>query len=416
MENEKTRAIIAGINFTSVWEYSIEELKGLAEADEVEVLGVCTQSLEKPNSATYIGKGKTEELKELVSNMEANLVIFNNELSGVQIRNLEDRLEVKVIDRTILILDIFAKRAKTKNGQLQVELAQQKYRKSRLVGFGNYLSKQGAGIGTRGPGEKKIETDRRHLEKRIEDIQNEIDKAVQVRKTQRKLREKNRVPIVALVGYTNAGKSALMNALLKDIEKEDKVVFEKDMLFATLDTSQRSIKYDDNNEFILVDTIGFVSELPHTLVDAFKGTLEEVLYADLLIHVIDISNSRSEFQERVTLKVLNEIGAGDKEILNVYNKADLLQEEVPKTVLDDKLYISAKYGINIDLLKEKIGDQLFNNKIDVKLLIPYDRGDIVSYLCDKCNVEEMDYKEDGTIITTSLEIDDYRRLSKYEIV
>ncbi|NLY81206.1 MAG: GTPase HflX, partial [Clostridiales bacterium] len=350
MENEKLRAIIAGINFSSVWEYAIEELKGLAEADDVEVLGVCTQSLEKPNIVTYIGKGKAEELKELVSNMEANLVIFNNELSGIQIRNLEDKLEVKVIDRTILILDIFAKRAKTKNGKLQVELAQQKYRKSRLVGFGNYLSQQGAGIGTRGPGEKKIETDRRHIEKRIDDIKNEIDKSIQVRKTQRKLREKNRVPIVALVGYTNSGKSALMNALLKDVEKDDKQVFEEDMLFATLDTSQRSIKYDDNNEFILVDTIGFVSELPHTLVEAFKGTLEEVLYADLLIHVIDVSNDRSDFQKKVTLKVLDEIGAGDKEIFNAFNKSDLLQEETPKIESEDMIYISAKYGTNVSLL------------------------------------------------------------------
>lgn len=416
MENEKLRAIIAGINFSSVWEYAIEELKGLAEADDVEVLGVCTQSLEKPNIVTYIGKGKAEELKELVSNMEANLVIFNNELSGIQIRNLEDKLEVKVIDRTILILDIFAKRAKTKNGKLQVELAQQKYRKSRLVGFGNYLSQQGAGIGTRGPGEKKIETDRRHIEKRIDDIKNEIDKSIQVRKTQRKLREKNRVPIVALVGYTNSGKSALMNALLKDVEKDDKQVFEEDMLFATLDTSQRSIKYDDNNEFILVDTIGFVSELPHTLVEAFKGTLEEVLYADLLIHVIDVSNDRSDFQKKVTLKVLDEIGAGDKEIFNAFNKSDLLQEETPKIESEDMIYISAKYGTNVSLLKEKIGKKLFESKIDIKLLIPYDRGDIVSYLCDKCKVEQMDYEENGTVVTASLEIDDYRRLSKYEIV
>lgn len=416
MENEKARAIIAGINFSSVWEYSIEEIKGLAEADDVEILGVCTQSLEKPNIVTYIGKGKTEELLELVSNMEANLVIFNNELTGIQIRNLEDKLQVKVIDRTILILDIFAKRANTKNGKLQVELAQQKYRKSRLVGFNNYLSKQGAGIGTRGPGEKKIETDRRYIEKRIEDIKNEIDKSIKVRKTQRKLREKNRIPIVALVGYTNSGKSALMNALLKDVDKDDKQVFEEDMLFATLDTSQRSIKYDDNNEFILVDTIGFVSELPHTLVEAFKGTLEEVLYADLLIHVIDISNSRSDFQKRVTLKVLNEIGAGDKEIFNAFNKSDLLQEDIPNMESEDKIYISAKYGTNIDLLKEKIGKKLFDPKINVKLLIPYDRGDIVSYLCDKCRVEQMDYEENGTVVNASLEIDDYRRLSKYEIV
>ena len=412
---EKDRAIIAGINYTKNWENSIKELEGLAEADDVEVIGVCTQSLERPNTATYIGKGKVLELNEMVSNMEANLVIFNNELSGVQLRNLEERLGVKVIDRTILILDIFARRAKTKNGKLQVELAQQKYRLSRLTGFGNYLSRQGGGIGTRGPGEKKIETDRRHIEKRIDDIKAEINKAITVRKTQRKLREKTNIPVVALVGYTNAGKSAVMNAILSEANKEDKTVFEEDMLFATLDTYQRSISYD-KNEFILVDTVGFVSELPHTLVDAFKGTLEEVMYADLLLHVIDISNPEAEFQEKVANKVINEIGAGDKDTVKVYNKIDLLDEGKVFEDKNDTIYISAKNSTNLEGIKNVILNKLFDNKIRAKLLLPYERGDIVSYLCDKYVVDELEYLDNGTMVEINLEIDDYRRLSKYEIV
>lgn len=411
MENEK--AIISGINFTKNWENSIKELEGLAEADDITVMGICTQSLEKPNNATYIGKGKVQELKEMVSNMEANLVIFNNELSGIQLRNLEDIIGVKIIDRTILILDIFARRAKSKNGKLQVELAQQKYRLSRLTGFGNSLSRQGGGVGTRGPGEKKIETDRRHIERRIDDIKDEINKAAIVRNTQRKLREKSNIPVVALVGYTNAGKSALMNAVLMEVNKEYKNVFEEDMLFATLDTYQRSIKYD-KNEFILTDTVGFVSELPHTLVDAFKGTLEEVLYADLLLHVIDISNPECEFQEKVTNKVLGEMGALEKDIVKVYNKIDLLPYEIDEKEGEDKIYISAKKAINLEAVKDIILKKLFDNKIKTTLLIPYDRGDIVSYLCDKYLLEKMDYTDNGTLLIVKLEIDDYRRLNKYE--
>ncbi|HKK95561.1 MAG TPA: GTPase HflX [Anaerovoracaceae bacterium] len=413
MENEK--AIIVGINFNRDWGNSIKELEGLAKADEVEVIALCTQSLERPNTATYIGKGKVIELKEMVSNMGANLVIFNNELSGAQLRNLEERLDVKVIDRTILILDIFARRAKTKNGKLQVELAQQRYRLSRLSGFGNYLSRQGGGIGTRGPGEKKIETDRRHIEKRIDDIKNEIDKAITVRNTQRKLREKANIPVVALIGYTNAGKSALMNAILDDTQKEEKNVFEEDMLFATLDTYQRSILYD-KNEFILVDTVGFVSELPHTLIDAFKGTLEEVLYADLLLHVIDISNPESEFQEKVANKVINEIGGGNKETIKVYNKIDLLDECDNLLDKNNNIYISAKKAYNLKAVKKVIIEKLFDNKINTKLLLPYERGDLVSYLCNKYIIDNLEYLDNGTMIIISLEIDDYRRLRKYEIV
>lgn len=239
------------------------------------------QNLERPNTATLIGKGKVEELAEMVKNMEADTVIFNDELTGMQLRNLEDAVGVRVIDRTILILDIFAARANSREGKLQVELAQLAYRMPRLTGFGKSLSRLGGGIGTRGPGEKKLETDRRHIERRMYDIKAELAQLKNTRSVQRARREKSEIPVVALVGYTNSGKSALMNRILAMTEKEEKkAVFEKNMLFATLDTQQRSVVLDTNHQFILVDTVGFVSKLPHALVDAFKATLEEVCYAD----------------------------------------------------------------------------------------------------------------------------------------
>ncbi|MDD6042951.1 MAG: GTPase HflX, partial [Eubacteriaceae bacterium] len=274
---ESYRAILVGLQRREDITYSMNELEGLAEAANAQVLGKVVQTLEKPNTATLIGKGKVEEVAELVKNMEADTVIFNDELTGAQLRNLEDALDVRVIDRTILILDIFASRAESREGKLQVELAQLKYRMPRLIGFGKSLSRLGGGIGTRGPGEKKLETDRRHIEKRMDDIKAELAQLRKTRSTQRSKREKSSIPVVALVGYTNSGKSALMNRLLSITEKDDKTVMEKDMLFATLDTKQRNIKLDTNHEFILVDTVGFVSKRPHSLIEAFKATLEEVL-------------------------------------------------------------------------------------------------------------------------------------------
>ena len=289
IQEQEYRAVLVGLELNKDISYSMQELAGLAEAANVEVAGEMVQHLERPNKATFIGSGKVEELALMCENMEIDTVIFNDELSGMQLRNLEEALGVRVIDRTILILDIFADRALSKEGRLQVEYAQLAYRLPRLTGFGKSLSSQAGGIGTRGPGEKKLETDRRHIQKRMDDIRAELKKAKAVRATQRGRREKNSIPVVALVGYTNSGKSALMNRLLGDMDKEDKSVFEKDMLFATLDTSHRKISFDTNQEFILIDTVGFVSSLPHSLVEAFKSTLEEVNYADLLIHVVDSS-------------------------------------------------------------------------------------------------------------------------------
>ncbi len=416
IQQEEYSAILVGLQLREDISYSMNELSGLAEAAGVEVLGELVQTLEKPNKATFIGSGKVEELAMLCENMEADTVIFNDELSGMQLRNLEDALGVRVIDRTILILDIFASRATSREGKLQVELAQLQYRLPRLTGFGKSLSRLGGGIGTRGPGEKKLETDRRHIARRIDDIKEELRQVKNTRGVQRAKREKSGIPVVALVGYTNSGKSAIMNRLLQYTEKEDKVVTEKNMLFATLDTQQRNIRLDDNQEFILVDTVGFVSKLPHSLVDAFKATLEEVVYADLLLHVVDSSYENYKFHIDVTEKVLAEMKAADKERLMVYNKTDLLEEMPPEGLCSDAVCISAKCDINMGELLEKIKSLIFSDVVTAQLLIPYTRGDIISYLCEKANVLETEYKEEGTLLSVKLSCADYGRLKEYDIV
>ena len=416
IREDEYKAILVGLQRNEDISYSMEELKGLAEAANADVLGQMVQNLERPNTATLIGKGKVEELAEMVKNMEADTVIFNDELTGMQLRNLEDAVGVRVIDRTILILDIFAARATSKEGKLQVELAQLQYRMPRLTGFGKSLSRLGGGIGTRGPGEKKLETDRRHIERRMYDIKAELAQLKNTRGVQRARREKSEIPVVALVGYTNSGKSALMNRILSMTEKEDKTVFEKNMLFATLDTQQRSVVLDSNHQFILVDTVGFVSKLPHSLVEAFKATLEEVVYADLLVHVVDSAFENYDFQIDVTNKVLAEIGAAGKEKIMAYNKIDLIGENsvipFPGT---DSIFISAKYGQNIDELLEKIKQSIFKDEVSARLLIPYAKGDVSSYLCEKAKVNVMEYREDGTYFEVELKAADYQRLKEYEV-
>lgn len=413
IQQEEYRAILVGLQIKEDIRNSMEELEGLAEAAGVVVLGEMVQNLDKKNSATYIGKGKVLELEEMCQAMGADMVIFNEELSGMQLRNLEDQLNLRVIDRTILILDIFASRAMSREGKLQVELAQLQYRLPRLIGFGKSLSRQG-GIGNRGPGEKKLELDRRHVAKRMDDIKAEISQLKGTRSTQRSKREKSDIPVVALVGYTNSGKSAIMNKLLDITEKGEKAVLEKDMLFATLDTSQRNIKLDTNHEFILIDTVGFVSKLPHSLIKAFKSTLEEVLFADLLLHVVDASNEAHDFQIEVTNKVLGEIGASDQEKLLIYNKIDLLEGEFLPSTPEESVQISVKEEINLDKLIQAIKEKIFSDRVTVKLLIPFDRGDLSSYLCEKGRVMEMKYLETGTLFHVELGIADYNRLKDYD--
>ena len=416
LREDRYNAIIVGVQRDEDIEYSMEELARLVEAAGASVLGQMVQKMEKPNTATLIGKGKVEELAELVKSMEADMVVFNDELTGMQLRNLEDSIGVRVIDRPILILDIFASRATSREGKLQVELAQLKYRLPRLIGFGKSLSRLGGGIGTRGPGEKKLETDRRHIERRMNDIREEIAHLKSTRSVQRAKREKSSIPVVALVGYTNSGKSALMNRLLSETKKEEKSVFEKNMLFATLDVQQRSVTLESGRQFILIDTVGFVSKLPHSLIEAFKATLEEVTYADLLLHVVDASYENHDFHINVTDKVMEEIGAGAKEKIMVYNKTDLPHSEIIPVRCCDSIEISAKYGNNIDKLIEKIEEKIFGDYVSASFLIPYERGDLSSYLCSEAEVKKMDYRENGTYFETVLKEADYRRLKCYEIV
>ena len=415
LREEEYTAILAGIQLREDISYSMEELAGLAEADGVTVAGQMIQSLERPNTATLIGKGKVEELAELCRNMEADMVIFNDELSGVQLRNLEEALEVRVIDRTILILDIFADRAVSREGKLQVELAQLQYRMPRLTGFGRSLSRLGGGIGTRGPGEKKLETDRRHIAGRIDDIKAELARIGKTRQVQRSGREKSQIPVVALMGYTNSGKSAIMNRLLQLSEREDKTVSSQNMLFATLDTQHRKITLEQGSEFILIDTVGFVSRLPHSLVEAFKSTLEEVRYADLLVHVVDSSYENRDFYMEVTNKVIEQIGAGDKDQIVAYNKMDIAKS-VPLDVSGhEAVYLSAKTGENINVLVEKIREKIFGGRVEMTLLIPYQRGDITSYLCENAQIFSMEYEEEGTLLHGKLEREDALRYGSFAV-
>lgn len=409
------RAVLAGVQLDEDISYSMEELKQLAEACGAEVVGMITQNKDRIDAAFYMGSGKIDELKAACENLDADIVIFNSELSGMQLRNIEDRLDIKVIDRTILILDIFARRAISREGKLQVELAQLQYRMPRLTGFGRSLSRTGGGIGTRGPGEMKLETDRRHIQRRIDEIKRELEEVKMNRMVQRSKRISSELPVAALVGYTNSGKSSVMNQMLKLSEKENKSVYVEDMLFATLDTFQRNIRLNTNEEFILIDTVGFVSKLPHALIKAFKSTLEEVLYADLLIHVIDASCANCDFHREVADKVLKEIGAEGKNKLYVYNKMDLIDyncELLPSG--ENILYISAKNGTNMENLIQRIRNILFADSVRSRLLIPYKRGDIASYLCEKCKVIEMKYSEDGIWFEAELRRVDYERLKEYQ--
>lgn len=408
MEPFIEKAVLVGVNLRNDlhFDYSIEELGNLAEALDVEVVGVVTQNLERINPSHYVGTGKIEEIKHFYEAADANLVIFDDELSPSQIRNLERDLECKVIDRTMLILDIFARRAKSKEAQMQVELAQLQYMLPRLVGLRDSLSRQGGGTGggfkNRGAGETKLELDRRKIEDQIAKLHKELESVKEQRETQRKQRRKSEIPIVSIVGYTNAGKSTIMNQLLNKIDQEDhKQVFEKDMLFATLETSVRQISLPDNKSFLLTDTVGFVSKLPHHLVKAFRSTLEEARDADLLLHVVDASNDENQYMMEITNNTLQAVGVEDIPTLYVFNKSDLANLAYPY-VNNEQIWISAKEGKGIDELLELIRKNIFSNYVTCTLCIPFERGDIVSYMNEHAHIMETSYDERGTIIEVEL--------------
>lgn len=406
-DDNQERALLVGIESLD----SLEELKELAFAADIEVSETVLQNREKADSQYYMGSGKLEELSRLCQLTRSNVIITDDELSGSQIKNMEDLTGVKVIDRTTLILEIFSRRARTREAKLQIELAQLKYRMGRLLGLGLVMSRTGGGIGTRGPGETKLETDRRRIRSRYHDLSEELKGIQRVRATQRENRYRQEMPQVALVGYTNAGKSTLRNHLAelsaKDAKKKEKV-FEADMLFATLDTTTRAIELPDRRIVSLTDTVGFIRKLPHDLVEAFKSTLEEVIYADILVHVVDASAEDADLQAEAVDQVLEELGAVNKPVILALNKADLgvsssaehLREQMsPKMPV---IAISAKTGLNLEALLVAVQDLLPQEYRTYELLIPYSEQKMVSLIHDEGNVLEENFTEEGTRMRVQL--------------
>ncbi len=410
IEDEQERAVLVGIDSDGQGVASVEELGQLANTAGAIVVGKLIQNRKVPDSATYIGRGKAEELALMCRANNANLVIFDDELTASQIRNLENIIGLRIIDRTALILDIFARRAISREGKLQVELAQLRYRLPRLTGMGIALSRLGGGIGTRGPGEKKLETDRRHIYRRIREIEKDLEKVKDRRQALRQRRKKNQVPVVALVGYTNAGKSSLMNAL------SGSSVLVENKLFATLDPVSRAIDLPNGQQALLVDTVGFINKLPHDLVEAFKSTLEEATYADLLLHVVDSASPNLMDQIRVVEELLDSLGC-NQPIITVYNKIDLLDErqQLLLPVKKPAVYVSATNKFNLNKLLEIIEKNLPIKRQKAEFLIPYTEGQVLSQIHAQGQVLNEEYREDGIYILAELDAATYGKFESYKI-
>lgn len=418
LEEKRERALLVGVDTGEEVDFDrmMEELKSLAEACNMEVVGIIAQKLDVINKGLYIGTGKVQEVKEYAAECEAQIIIFDNALSPSQLRNLQKELELPILDRTTLILDIFAIRARTKEAKLQVETARLGYLLPRLVGLHEALSRQGGGSGSmsnKGAGETKLELDRRKIEHRIAMLRKELDEVEKERGVQRKKRMNSRTPQVALVGYTNAGKSTVMNRLLSLYGgSEEKQVFEQNMLFATLETSVRNIDTGDNKPLFLVDTVGFIHKLPHGLVKAFHSTLEEVQYADLLVQVVDFSDPMYKQQMEVTKETLTQIGAGDIPMVYVYNKCDCMDIVIPK-VNEDHIYMAAGPGIGLEELVALIKQKVYADSIDAEFLIPYDKGNVVSYFMENSTVKETDYREGGVYLHVNCHKQDADKYKEY---
>ena len=413
-EKVQERAVLVGLNadcFTAeqtATAESLEELEDLLETAGGFCTGKVLQNRHTPDSHSFIGEGKAQEVRMLVEATASTMVIFDNELSPGNIRALEEIIGVTVLDRSALILDIFAQRAKTKEGRLQVELAQYKYLLPRLSGMGVSLSRQGGGIGTRGPGETKLETDRRHIRERIARLEDELEQVRKVRAVQRERRMKNAIPVVAIVGYTNAGKSTLLNQLT------NAGIPANNRLFDTLDTTSRQLTVSDNLDVILSDTVGFISKLPHHLVEAFRATLEELEYADLLLHVIDVSDPDLEAHAAVVDRLIAKLAKPDTPVLRCYNKADLVySEDIP--VGKDCVAISAKKGKNMDGLLKAIEEALGHSRHHVLLRFPYTKGGMVETLHDNAQVKKVEYTDAGIEVETVLDAILFGRLREYVV-
>ena len=418
------RALLVGLQHETDDESfarSMEELKNLAKACNMEPVGVATQKSDHVHKALYIGTGKAAEVREAAALLEANVVVFDDALTPSQLSNLQKELKKPVLDRTTLILDIFASRARTREAKLQVETARLKYLLPRLVGMHDALTRQGGTSGSmssRGAGEKKLELDRRKIEKRITELERALKEIANERQGQRKKRQQARIPLVALVGYTNAGKSTILNAMVDQyVQDEEKKVLEKDMLFATLDTTVRKICTGNNQDFLLSDTVGFIHKLPHGLVKAFRATLEEVENADLLVHVVDRSDCDYREHMQTTKELLEQMHTSDLPMLTVYNKADRCEQgvEYPKLVGGDKLYLSAKEASSIELLVQTILDRIYEDYVQAEFLIPYTDGEVVSYFMEQSEVLESAYEENGTRIRVKCHKADRDKYKAYAV-
>ena len=415
------QVIIAGLDTGQEdYDYSMTELAELAQANHMDVVQRVDQVIDRPNPATYFGTGKVAEIAEVAATNDATTIITNDELSPSQLRNLEEEVGCRILDRTALILEIFANRAQTKEAKLQVQIAELQYRLPRLqTSASQRLDQQtggGSGFTNRGAGETKLEMDRRTIQHQISHLRHELADIDKSEATKRKQRAKSNIPTAALVGYTNAGKSTIMNGLVRRYGAvEDKTVFEKNMLFATLDTSVRRLTLPSKKDFLLSDTVGFVSKLPTNLVKSFRSTLAEAANADLLIQVIDYSDPNYEEMMQTTKETLKQIGIDNIPMVNVFNKADKTEIEFPVLEGDDQVVISAKQPESLDLLVNVIRKHLFKDYVQVKLLLPFAEGQLVSYLNEHTNILNTEYRTDGTLLTVEMSPQEAQRFTKYEV-
>lgn len=418
MRKEKVLVVLLNINneySDDEINYQILELSELVRASGGEVVFEVIQNASKVNPKYFIGSGKAQEIKEISDNHEVDTIVFNHELTGSQIKNLESTIERKIVDRTGLILDIFATRAKTKESKLQVKLAQLEYRLPRLVGFRNYLSREGAGIGTRGPGEQKLEMDRRSIQREISSIKNRLETEFQIRNTKRKRRINSNIKVCSLIGYSNSGKSTILNGISNIYGSNNKSVYADDLLFATLETSTRNILLDNGKDVIISDTVGFVSNLPTKLIESFKSTLEEISDSDLLIIVMDISNDNYDLQLEATTDILKDLNISDKDIIYVFNKMDMNPDFRHYHNFENEIYISAKKSDDIVRLVDYIQSLLFKEYDYYKVNIPYSEYDNIKHAISPELKDKQEFNEIG--VTTYLYIPrkDVIKYSKYMV-
>jgi GTPase len=405
MKEQEERLVLVGVASSDSDDTaeSLDELEELAATAGAVTVGKIIQNRESVHPGTYIGKGKIDEVRALALETGATGVVCDDELSPAQLKNLEDALQMKVLDRTVIILDIFAGRASTREGKIQVELAQLRYRSTRLIGLRNSLSRLGGGIGTRGPGEKKLEIDRRLIKERITILKHELDEVKQNRETARNLRSKNRIPVVAIVGYTNAGKSTLLNHLT------NAGVLEEDKLFATLDPTTRNLVMESGQQILLTDTVGFIRKLPHHLIEAFRSTLEEAKYSDIILHVVDSSNPDVDRQMHIVYDTLNKLGIQDKVIITAFNKQD--KPEAEKLIRDFKadytVKISAKTGMDVDKLLELIEKVLSERKVLLEKVFSYQDAGKIQTIRKFGQLLEEEYQQDGIYVKAYVPKDVY---------